>query len=581
MNSHPTLEHRRLAPHWLLLSSLFFFCLGVYANSLNGGFKWDDIILIKDNYTIKTWSNAADAFLKPLHGFPAYWRPLQTISYRLDYSFWKLNPLGYHLTSVLLHLVNTLLVYCFIFLVTGNKRGSWIAAALFACHPALAEPVNYISSRPDLLVAMFILAVFIFYILSKTDKRKIFLPLSLFSFCLALLSKEVAFIVPWVLLAQEALFTKRYKKTYPYILIAFAFFVLRQALVPLKTFHAFSPTLLLSVPKAFLSYSIALVFPANLHKSWHISPVASGIHADFILSVVGIGLLGMLVKKTCARSKPALFGIIWFILILLPFSTLLYLFCKIEFFPFSYAWLYTPAIGAFLFVASLLAPDPGPGRKAARIIFPAVIALFSFATMNYNATWAGSEMDFYKDTLKHQPDLAVSTIYTNMGRSFMEEKKYDEALNMLNKALLINPRDTVALCDIGMTYELQKRYKEAREVFEKVLKWDGQDTRALFGIGLILTDENKLDEALLAYKKALAIDPNNSKIRYNVGLIYARKNNEDAALNELQGSVRLDPDNIDAHYNLAILYARKNDLKNALKECAIVTKTQPQAFKHQ
>ena len=449
---------------------------------------------------------------------------------------------------------------------------------MFACHPALAEPVNYISSRSDLLVAFFILLASIFYSLREKKNEKAISLFALFCFILALLSKEIAFIFPFVLLAQESCSKKNYIKTLPYFLISLLFLIFRFEIIPFKTTHAFSPSLLLSIPKAFITYVLALIFPFNPHKTWYITPVASIQKADFILPVLGLFLFAFLAKKIFQRSKAAWLGLLWFCVYLLPFSTLLYLFCSFQAFPFSYAWIYTPAIGAFLCLGALIPENLEFKKSFFTILFPIILLSFSFITLKYNALWRSSEIDFYKHIVKNQSDSGVSVIYANLGRSYLDENKYTEALEVLNKAVQINPRDLNALSNIAMVYKNQKKYKESLEVFKKVLEVDPENAKALVSIGSIYSETGEIKKAIDYYKKALACEPRVSKIYYNIGLLYLKKNNTSLATKSFQQAATLDPDNVDAHYNLAILYAQNGESEKALKEYEIVKKTQPNAF---
>lgn len=578
MNIFKTFRTFSPIPSWFLIATIFILVFLIYSGSLGAGFKWDDHNLIEDNHEIKTWSNTIDIFTKPLHGFSAYYRPLQTLSYKLDYSVWKLNPSGYHLTNILLHFLNTLLLFTLIVLLTKNKRAAWASALLFACHPALAEPVNYISSRSDLLVALFILLASIFYSLREIKNEKAPSLLALFCFILALLSKEIALVFPFVLLIRESCSKKNYLKTFPYFLIALIFLIFRFEVIPFKTTHAFSPSLLLSIPKAFTTYVLALIFPFNPYKTWYIPPVASFQKADFIIPLLGLFLFFFFATKIFQKSRTAWFGLLWFCAYLLPFSTLLYLFCTFQAFPFSYAWIYTPAIGAFLCLSALIPKNFEFKKSSYTILFSIIILSFSFVTLRYNALWKGSEVDFYKHIIKNQTDLGISIIYANMGRSYLDENKLTDALEALNKAIQINPRDLNALSNIAIVYRNQKKYKEALEIFKKVLEIDPKNAKTLFSIGTIHSETGQIEEAINYYKKAIVVNPHISKIHYNIGLLYLKKNNNGLAVKSFQQAATLDPDNADAHYNLAILYAQSGESEKALKEYGIVKRLEPNAF---
>jgi hypothetical protein len=147
----------------------------VYANTLVNQFVWDDNVTIVRNNFIKSWSNVprifSKSYLSPFvrtgssyspdirvsSGETSY-RPIATLSYMLDYSIWKLNPFGYHLTNLALHLINAILIYLLINALTRNKNTALLASLLFALHPVNSEAINNISNRKDLLAFLSIFA---------------------------------------------------------------------------------------------------------------------------------------------------------------------------------------------------------------------------------------------------------------------------------------------------------------------------------------------------------------------------------------------------------------------------------------
>lgn len=141
----------------------------------------------------------------------------------LGFLLWKLNPIGYHLTNLLLHILNVLLVYLFVVqlvLLTGGTQkqeasgfnASWVlqapfaTAAIFAAHPIHVESVAYIKNRSDLLTLLFFLLSLMLLIRYSLNNKIYAYLLSLFMFILALFSKEMAFMIPPIFLCFGALF---------------------------------------------------------------------------------------------------------------------------------------------------------------------------------------------------------------------------------------------------------------------------------------------------------------------------------------------------------------------------------------
>ena len=143
----------------LLLIACFAFLF--YSNSFGNFFVWNDWTLIIENYLVKDWSNLPEiftsAFWKPLLGEPPQiYRPLVLLSFTADFSLWGLNPWGYHLSNLLLHVLNSLLVYSLMGFYTSPLTAC-VGSLLFAVHPIHTEAVTYISGRVELLMSLFLL----------------------------------------------------------------------------------------------------------------------------------------------------------------------------------------------------------------------------------------------------------------------------------------------------------------------------------------------------------------------------------------------------------------------------------------
>ena len=152
------------------LAVIIFLALFVYANSVNGKFLWDDSAFIKSNQYVKSLSTLPQLFTKNFgQGVGKrylFYRPLQMVTYALDYSVWKLDPKGYHITNIALHMLASLGVYWIISILFKDERLSLFTAALFTIHPVHVGAVSSIAGRADPLVAIFLLASLALYIKS-------------------------------------------------------------------------------------------------------------------------------------------------------------------------------------------------------------------------------------------------------------------------------------------------------------------------------------------------------------------------------------------------------------------------------
>jgi len=157
----------------IYIAILIIVCLSLlnYLNSLSNKFVYDDEFVIVNNYFIKTWDNFPRLFNKDYFRYAEElsYRPVVTLSYFIDYSIWGLNPFGFHLTNLLLHTLNSVLIFFLFTYFLNNRTVSFVAALLFVCHPILSETVNAISYREDLLTATFFMQP-LYYILKPVKE---------------------------------------------------------------------------------------------------------------------------------------------------------------------------------------------------------------------------------------------------------------------------------------------------------------------------------------------------------------------------------------------------------------------------
>ena len=335
--------HGRLFRH--AAAVLLILCLGscVYFNSLLNGFHLDDRLLIHEDRAVSEGAGFLWNFSRPLRFFREYYRPLQVYSLRLDFLLWGLEPFGYHLTSVFLHLLNAVFLYFLLTLLCRRLDVPLLASVFFLCHPLFSEPVNYIASRSDLLAGTFFLLTLIFYLLAKVRRNGLYRTLSCVVFFFALLSKETALFIPVFLLLWEAVTRKEFRSLWSYFLIAVVFYAFRSVIVPFRLFGLPSVPLLLSLPKIFVLYLSAFLFPLDLSKHWGLPLVVSVGQAAFWVPLAVFLLVVYAVVRVYRRSGIAGLGLGWFLVMPLVLTCLLSGTRPPQVAPLSYAWLYGPA----------------------------------------------------------------------------------------------------------------------------------------------------------------------------------------------------------------------------------------------
>lgn len=175
-----------------------------YVSTLSYGFVYDDALLILKNPALRDWHYLPKYFNSHLLGavYPSaggnYYRPFVLLWLRLNYITFGVNPIGWHATTVLCHVVATYLVFNLAKKITGQQKVSFIAALLFAVHPVHIESVAWISGVSDSLMSCFFLGSLLAFFKWRESRKNIFLSVSLVLCAGALLSKETAVVLPMV-----------------------------------------------------------------------------------------------------------------------------------------------------------------------------------------------------------------------------------------------------------------------------------------------------------------------------------------------------------------------------------------------
>ena len=492
-------------------------CFVVYSYSLKGGFLWDDETLILNNASLRS-NSLFSLFLRPLSSeFSAYYRPLQMLSYKLDYLVWGLNPFGFHLSSIIIHILNSLLVYAVVFIIGANLGTAFLTGLVFSIHPLFSEPVNYISSRPDLLLGFFLLLALIFYLKKKANFYSCkYFYISLGCFLAAILSKETALIFPLLLLAYAYITGREEKKSLVfYCVVAVLYILIRAFLLPghqrAVANYQFAPLVLTDIT-VIATYLRLIFLPFGLHKNWVLPVINSTADWRLVFSFLTLAAIVVFCRLTWKRNKLFTFGALWFFiclsptlnLVLFPLLGLAQSFGKVV---FSEAWAYFASIGIILAIFSLAKrTELRPMSRVLYVIFALIISFYSALTIKQNRLWAGDAVYFYSDLLRYHPFNAV--VRYNLANAYSELGRYDKAIEEYKIALALKPNHLYArnnLCDALMrSGKLDEAIAECKEV----IKAAPNLYKAYYNLGKAYFQKGSYRESLEAYEKALELEPN-------------------------------------------------------------------------
>lgn len=456
---------------------LVFATLIVFINALPNRLFWDDNDGIVNNIYIKDWHSAGKFFSENLiagAGFMSnYWRPLLLVSYSAEWHLWGDWAPGYHLTNILIHLANAILILVLLNILFHRRWFACFTALIFAIHPLQTEAVTYVSGRGDLLSLLFILTGTLCYLKARTTGRGGYLAGTFASFLLALLTKERSVIFPAFLLLVDAIMltketwkgTARFLKNElqllaPYLITAAGYLLLRATALNFQnTFNIYNAenvytgnilvrffTFLAMLPR-YLGLTFAPV-TLYMERSENLSPSTHFLDPWVIGGIIIILLFALAVSLTWKRTRLYAFGIGWFLIALFPASGIVVPVAGIMF----EHYLYVPLVGIALACGAAFGMFVEKFPRTRLFLFIPVIFWLLFLggrTMLRNAEWR-EPIAFYLQTLSHAPTSL--RVWNNLGLEYANEERFKEAVGAYERASMLDPANAIPLHNLGDAY---------------------------------------------------------------------------------------------------------------------------------
>lgn len=588
--------------------SLFVLGFLAYANAIGHPFVHDDVVFISQNSRIADF-DLKNIFLKAGGLYTGstlinvYYRPLLEAVYRLVYRLFGLNPYGYHLVNILLHIGNSFLVYHIVRILVqryeilkqrehslpaGRQGIALAAAAAFLIHPVQTEAVACISGVSNLLLALLFLSSFLSYLSSAYG-------LSLTFFFLSLLAKEQAVILPFLLMFYQACFPaasrevkdNQRKKLLGYFTILGGYFFLKKiilgtAFIPFGEFKGELGLRLLAIPRTLLMYLRIIVFPHDLHY-YRSTDILEPLAGPFFLMTAVIAMIWMIVRSAAPPNRRLpLFGLGFFLISLLPVLNIVPLINEYSLILTAEHFLYLPILGTIVFVWGIghdwmekknaetrhpLRPRPprraggetGSEASAASLcILGVVFFIFFIITVKQNTYWAG-EIPLFQRALKFEKHFG--RLHILLGRAYYSNGRYAEAVKEYQKAI-----------------EIMEGY--ARKVKDPHIKnfYLGFIKGIYFDLAHCFEALGDYTRAIAAYQEALSLAPDDGVLHNNAGVIYIKMGDVDRAIIHFQKAVRFQPDNLMAMNNLAACYLEKKEHQKAEGLLREILKRDPQSL---
>lgn len=475
---------------------LAFVVFGVYAPAMRDGFVWDDTALILRDPFIRSWRLIPEGFQHFLFTDATasdFYRPIQRVTYTLDYAAAGFHPAPYHIASVAWHLAAAIALFFFASellrtLATNNgiRRAVPIAAAVaWAIHPVHTGAVAYISGRADSLAAAFGFAGLCLGLRGmRTAGPKLWMlnAAAAISFLLSALSKEVGliYLAVWlVILLWEKSWKASRAAGVAIVFVLVAYLSLRSSAEhvpppPRPPMPALVRPIL--VARAFAEYAGLILFPVNLHMERNVETQPTGFSRESttaaawreLQTLAGILLIGAFIYWLIRerRRDPTVFLLLLLTLIsYLPVSGIFALNATI-----AEHWLYLPTAFLFLAIALNIARQLQPPTRS-RLLQP--LALCAFAgwllflggrTFARTFDWK-DQRTFLERTIANGGDSARMLI--NLAGLEMKEERLDDAKRYLQEALRKVPEQPLAVLNLAAVATKQNDFQAARELLKR------------------------------------------------------------------------------------------------------------------
>lgn len=509
----------------LFATCIFFTVLTLFYPAKEFSFyNFDDNEYITENPFVfggLTKENILWAFSKTHSG---HWHPLTWISHMIDIELFGLDPGAMHLENIVIHALNSCLLFFFVFRLIGSSSFALFAAAIFGFHPMRLESVVWIAERKDVLSMFFGLSALLAYQRYSSKRTAINYLLVFCLFALGLLAKPMLVTLPVLFLLVDW-FTKRPIKLslilekVPLLILSlgssYAVILGQKASGSLQSLGETSLfDRVANASVGYLGYLGKLFWPTGLGIFYPLISYPPGIAAGAVISL-------LLITWLCFREralKPYLqFGWLWFLITLLPVSGLI----QVGGQALADRWTYLPHVGLII-AAGLFARMELKNLGLNKVLtsLSVIAPLILVGVTRYELpNWQNSETVF-RHTLEVSPTNFMA--HTNLGAELDRTNRLDEALIHYEEAARLNPTYPQALNNLGILRARQNRISEAMELLQKSLSIRPGDTNVIYNLGLAFSQSGDNLSAANKFINVLLINPNAQNARDSLRIVIAR-----------------------------------------------------------
>lgn len=580
---------------WIALS----LTLLAYLPVLKGEFlNWDDNQYVYENGLIQSFKNLPQLLLEPLQG---NYHPLTMISLALNYAISGYEPWSYHLVNLLLHLLNTFLVYRICLKLMREKPDiAFVCALLFGVHPMHVESVAWVAERKDVLYSFFFLLSLQSYLRYLESPNRSSYMQCLLWFVFSLLSKPAAVVLPLVLLAVDYLkrqpfSLKSLTEKIPFFLLSLIMGLLtykaQSEVGSTETIPEFSAiNRILFACYSFMMYGIKFFVPYPQSPFYPFPSASGSLPSLYYLAPLFVAATAAGCLYSLRKTRVIAFGVLFYLINIL----LIMQFMVVGRAIIAERYTYMPYFGLALLSAWLLAQASEKYRWNLRHIIWVPGIIMVVLTYRYAKVWQTSEtlwehaiettpgsrafhnraalyrksgefdkaIALYSEALKYDDDVIRDAIFTNRGNIYFDKKEYDQAIRDYNEALQVDPRDAQAFENRGAANLMMKQYDAALQDFNTTLSIDPKRLSVYAKLGVLYMSKNKLEDAAIVYEKYVTGFPEDSEALNDLGYCHMQLKSFDKALSFFNRAITLN-DKATYFINRSFTYSAMGNLEAA------------------
>jgi tetratricopeptide (TPR) repeat protein len=570
---------------FLLLAALTLAALGpvVFCGFVN----YDDPVYVTANPVVAKGLTGEGIWWALTATYDGNWFPLTWISHMLDVSLYGLNPAGHHLTSLLIHLANTLLLLSLLRTATGRLWPSAVAAALFAVHPLHVEVVAWVAERKELLSTFFgLLATGAYIRYTKRPAAGGYLAVVVL-FALSLAAKPMWMTFPLLMLGLDIWPLSRLRlpgsgttetsgsavagllaEKSPLFGISMLSGLLalftQQSGGGIQSLQSFPlPERIANAAAAYVLYLKQAIWPSGLSVYYPHPGSQIGFWKPALSAMLLAAITFWAVRRVGTRPY-LLVGWFWYLISLLPVIGLVQLGTQ----AMADRYTYLPLIGICIAVA-WWTKDLFGGRTRNHLS-EAVVSVFVVLSL---AGAARAQLDHWENSIAlfehaRQNTRPNTVVLINLGKAYEDKGDAEKAGAMYRQALELNPTHPVALFNSAWAAERRGDNAEAEALYRRLLSLHPANVNAANNLASLLAETGRYREALRWYRASLAADPDRPGTLANLASLLSLMDRFQEARPLFEKALTLAPDDVVARQNFAEVLARKGHIQEAITQLA-------------